>query len=119
MKVLGRRTLEVTYPEAADAHEAKLLEREERDAQAATRLTDVRRRPRQVPRQVHPRPPSRARRSRRPLAIAAPKHQASKGPLGERRPTPQRLGLASASTSHRFPAKRLPKPAASTPASWS
>ena len=39
LKILGRRILEVTSPDAADAHEAKLLDREERDAQAATRLT--------------------------------------------------------------------------------
>src|SRR5262249_50810210 len=39
LTVLGRRILEVVSPEAADAHEAKLLEREERAAAAATRLT--------------------------------------------------------------------------------
>ena len=38
LKHLGRRILEVIDPETADAHEAKLLEREERDAAAATRL---------------------------------------------------------------------------------
>ncbi len=38
LKVLGRRILDVVDPDAADAHEAKLLEKEERDAQAATRL---------------------------------------------------------------------------------
>ena len=37
-KILGRRILDALAPEAADAHEATLLEREERDAQAATRL---------------------------------------------------------------------------------
>ena len=39
LKHLGRRILEVVSPDAADAHEAALLEREERDAAAATRLT--------------------------------------------------------------------------------
>ena len=39
LKVLGRRILEVADPDAADAHEAKLLEKEERDAQAGVRLT--------------------------------------------------------------------------------
>ena len=39
LKRFGRRLLEVVAPDAADAHEAKLLEREERDAAAATRLT--------------------------------------------------------------------------------
>ena len=38
LKQLGRHILEVVSPDAADAHEAKLLEREERDAQAGTRL---------------------------------------------------------------------------------
>ena len=42
-------------------------------------------------------------------AIAAPKHQASKGPLGERRPTPERLGHAFVQLIQRYPTKRLPK----------
>ena len=43
------------------------------------------------------------------FAIAAPKHQASKGPLGERRPTPERLAQAFAEYVRGYPAKRLPK----------
>src|SRR4051794_54559 len=39
LKVLGRRALEVIAPETADAHEAQLLDAEERAAAAATRLT--------------------------------------------------------------------------------
>src|SRR4051812_47589133 len=39
LRVLGRRLLEVIDPDAADAHEAALLEKEERDARAAARLT--------------------------------------------------------------------------------
>ena len=39
LKNLARRLLEVVAPEEADAHEAALLEKEEADAQAATRLT--------------------------------------------------------------------------------
>ena len=39
LKRFGRRILEVIDPDAADAHEAKLLEKEERDAAAACRLT--------------------------------------------------------------------------------
>ena len=39
LKILGRRLLEVVAPEVADAHEAKLLEKEERDAAQACRLT--------------------------------------------------------------------------------
>jgi hypothetical protein len=43
-------------------------------------------------------------------AIAALRHQAAAhGPLGERRPTPQRLGPAFAAYIQRYPAQRLPK----------
>ena len=109
LKVLGRRILEVIDPEAADAHEAKLLEREERDAQAATRLV--------MYDDGHGKFHGKftlpafegAALKKALLAIAAPKHQASKGPLGERVPTPQRLGLAFCEYIARFPAKRLPQ----------
>ena len=43
------------------------------------------------------------------FAIAAPKHQASKGPLGDRLPTPERLGHAFTELVQRYPTKRLPK----------
>ena len=39
MRILGRRLLEVVAPDLVDAHEAKLLEREEADAFAGTKLT--------------------------------------------------------------------------------
>ena len=42
-------------------------------------------------------------------ALAAPKHRASQGPLGERRPTPERLGQAFVELIQRYPAKKLPK----------
>ena len=42
-------------------------------------------------------------------AFAAPKHRASQGPLGERRPTPERLGQAFVEMVQRYPAKRLPQ----------
>ena len=42
-------------------------------------------------------------------AYAAPKHRATQGPLGERRPTPERLGHAFVEMVQRYPAKRLPK----------
>ena len=70
---------------------------------------DVRRRPRQGPRQVHPRRPDRRDAQEGPLALAAPKHRASQGPLGERRPTPERLGQAFTELIQRYPTKRLPK----------
>ena len=119
LKHLGRHILEVASPEAADAHEAALLEREERDAAAATRLT--------MYDDGHGKLHGRftldtltgAMLKKALFAIAAPKHQASKGPLGERRPTPERLGHAFIELIQRYPAKRLPKPAASTPPPWS
>src|SRR3954470_734437 len=43
------------------------------------------------------------------LAFAAPKHRASHGPLGERRPSPERLGRAFAELIQRYPTKKLPK----------
>ena len=42
------------------------------------------------------------------LAFAAPKHQASTGPLGERRPSPERMGQAFAEYLERYPVDRLP-----------
>ena len=109
LKILGRRLLEVIDPDAADAHEAKLLEKEERDAQAATRLT--------MWDDGHGKLHGRftldaltgAMLKKALHAIAAPKHQASKGPLGERKPTPERLGRAFAEMIQRYPVKRLPK----------
>jgi hypothetical protein len=109
LRVLGRRVLEVIAPDTADAHEAALLEREERAAQAATRLT--------LYDDGHGRVHGRftlpafdgAALKKALLAIAAPRHQASKGPLGDRVPTPQRLGLALCDYIARYPTKRLPK----------
>ena len=110
LKVLGRKILDVIAPDAADAHEAKLLEREERDAAAATRLT--------VYDDGHGKLHGRftidssisgAMFKKALYAFAAPKHQAAKGPLGHRRPTPQRLGQAFVELIRRYPAKRLPK----------
>jgi len=113
LRLLGRRILEVVSPETADAHEARLLEREERAAQAATRLTmwdDGHG-------QTHGRftvdtALTGAALKKALWAIAAPKHQASQGPLGdrgERRPTPERLGQAFSELILRYPATRLPK----------
>jgi hypothetical protein len=42
-------------------------------------------------------------------AIAAPRHQASKGPLGELRPTPERMGQAFTEYVQRYPVDQLPK----------
>ena len=110
LKHLGRHILEVACPEAADAHQAALLEREERDAAAATRLT--------VWDDGHGKLHGQftldssvtgAMLKKHLFALAAPKHRASQGPLGERRPTPERLGQAFVELIQRYPAKKLPK----------
>jgi hypothetical protein len=109
LKILGRRLLEVVAPDRADAHEAQLLEREERAAAAATRLT--------MWEDGHGRVHGRftvdtltgAMLKKALLAFAAPKHRASQGPLGERRPTPERLGHAFTELIHRYPTKKLPQ----------
>ncbi len=109
LKHLGRRILEVACPEAADAHEAALLEREERDAAAATRLTMYE----DGHGKVHGRftldTLTGAMLKKHLYALAAPKHRASQGPLGERRPTPERLGQAFVELIQRYPTKSLPK----------
>ncbi len=109
LRVLGRRLLEVIDPEAADAHEAALLEREERDAQAAARLV--------MWDDGHGRVHGKftiptlegAMLKKALLALAAPKHRASQGPLGEQKPTPERLGQAFCEYVARYPRKKLPK----------
>jgi hypothetical protein len=110
LKNLGRHLLEVIDPDAADAHTAKLLELEERAAAVATRLT--------MWDDGHGKTHGRftvdtavtgAALKKALLAFAAPKHQASRGPLGERRPTPERYGQAFAEMVQRYPAKKLPR----------
>jgi hypothetical protein len=109
LRVLGRRILEVVSPETADAHEARLLEREERAAQAATRLTVWDDGHGQVHGRFTVDALTGAALKKALWAIAAPKHQASQGPLGTRRPTPERLGQAFCELILRYPADRLPK----------
>jgi hypothetical protein len=112
LRILGRRILEVVSPETADAHEATLLEREERAAAAATRFTMWE----DGHGKVHGRftldSYTGAALRKALWAIAAPRHQASKGPLGDRagrRPTPERLGQAFTDYIQRNPVNRLPK----------
>ncbi|HEY0948935.1 HNH endonuclease signature motif containing protein [Nocardioides sp.] len=106
---LGRGLLHVIDPEAADAHEAKLLEREEQAAAAKTRLT-AREDPDGIVRGTFALPGAQWQMWKKQLlAIAAPKHRAAvEGHLGERKPGPQRMGLALAEWIERYPADRLP-----------
>src|SRR6478609_268543 len=108
LKLLGQRLLEVVAPDAADAHEAKLLEREERDAAQVCRLT--------MTDDGHGKtygrftlPTTQAAMLAKILrGFAAPKHQAASGPLSERRPGPQRMGRAFCEFVERYPADRVP-----------
>ena len=109
LKNLGRAILEVVAPDLADAHLAKQLERLERDAEEANRL------------RVRDTPDGRVRGDfdldgftgacfkKAMFALAAPKHRASKGPLGERLPTAEKLGQAFAEYVRRYPTNKLPK----------
>jgi Domain of unknown function (DUF222) len=108
LKGFGRTILEVVAPDLADAHLARQLERLERDAEAANRF------------RVWDTPAGRVRGDfdldgfsgaclkKALFAHAAPKHRASKGPLGERKPTAERLGEAFAEYVRRYPKNKLP-----------
>jgi hypothetical protein len=108
LRILGRRLFEVIAPEEADARGAKLLEHEERAAAEAVRFT--------MAEDGHGRVHGRftldaltgAMLKKALLAIAAPKHQAAQGPLGERRPGPERMGRAFAEYIQRYPVDQLP-----------
>jgi hypothetical protein len=118
LRILGRRLLEVVAPEVADAHEARLLEKEEAAARAACRLVlrDDGSRTRgwfDIP-SLHG-----AMLTKALLAIAAPKHRrAADGVPGDvpgettsarRRPGPERMGHAFCEYLERYPADRLPQ----------
>ena len=120
LKVLGRRILEVIDPDAADAHEAALLEREERDAQAATRLViwddghgkthgrftvDSSLTGAMLKKALTRSPPPSTRPPKDPSANAAPPPSGSATP--------------SSNSSSATPPSASPKPAASTPPPWS
>ncbi|CAI9404400.1 HNH endonuclease signature motif containing protein [Nocardioides sp. T2.26MG-1] len=106
---LGKGLLHVIDPEAADAHHAKLLEAEERAASLATRLT-LREDQDGTLRGTFTLPTRVGQMFRKQLlAIAAPKHRATvDGHLGERKPTPERMGQALVEWIERYPANRLP-----------
>ncbi|MGI8645831.1 MAG: DUF222 domain-containing protein, partial [Nocardioides sp.] len=92
LRVLGRRILDVVAPQVGEAHEARLLEKEEADAQAAASFTmseDCLCRC-QIP-ALHG-----AMLRKHLLAIAAPKHRAATGQpvAGRELPTRHRMGQA-------------------------
>ena len=116
LRILGRRILEVVAPDVGEAHERRILEREERDARAACRftLTD------DGHGRAHGRftlPTLQAEMLRKALtALAAPRRRAGDPRAAAR----YRNGSVrrSASTSSPTPPTDFPTPAASPPA-WS
>lgn len=109
LKNLARSILEVVAPEVADEHLAKQLEKEERDAAAAVRFSMWE----DGHGKVHGRFTldafSGAGLKKALLALAAPRHRASTGPLGERLPAPERLGQAFMEYVQRYPTDKLPR----------
>ncbi|MEP9361980.1 DUF222 domain-containing protein [Nocardioides sp. CN2-186] len=108
LAIAGKRLLEVVAPDAADAHEARLLEREEALAAQSCRLTMTD----DGHGTTHGRfslPTAQGAMLAKILhGFAAPKHQAATGPLGERRPGPQRMGRAFCELIERYPTDRVP-----------
>ncbi|MEJ7833439.1 MAG: DUF222 domain-containing protein [Nocardioides sp.] len=111
LRVLGRRILDVVAPEVGEAHTARQLEHEERDATAAARFT--------MSEDGHGKVHGRftipalhgAMLSKALHAIAAPKHQAAtdgQAPVPGR-PSAQRLGRAFCEYVERYPTHSLPK----------
>ena len=111
LRMLGKRILEVVDPAAADAHEAKLLEKEEQDAEAAAML--------RMHDDGHGKCHGKftiscrhgAMLKKALLAKAAPKHQAAvDGQAPEPgQPTAHKMGLAFQEYIETYPAEALPK----------
>ena len=109
LRILGRRVLDVIDPDLADAHEARLLERQEAEAAKATSFTMRE----DALGQVHGRfvlPTLEAVMLRKALmGIAAPKHRRATGDAYDHhKPTARRMGQAFAEYVSRYPAGRLP-----------
>jgi hypothetical protein len=108
LKNLARHLLEVVAPEAAEQQIAHQLEREERDAEAANSLTVWQDAAGRGHGKFTLDPFSFACFKKAMLAAAAPRHRASKGPLGERLPRAEELGRAFADYVRRYPTSKLP-----------
>ncbi len=110
LRVLGRRVLEVVDPDAADAHEGELLEREEREAAKATSFSMWETGDGRVKGKFTLPALDGAMLRKALMAIAAPKHQRATGETYDHeRPTHHRLGQAFAEYVSRYPLDRLPK----------
>jgi hypothetical protein len=109
LKIIGRRLLEVIDPAGADAHEARLLEAEERAAAGRTQIRFWNNAHGGLSGKFDLDKVAGAAFKKILYAFASPRHRASKGPLRERRPSPERLGEAFAEMIGRYPIKKLPK----------
>jgi hypothetical protein len=110
LKILGRRILDVVAPDVGEAHEARLLDREERDAEARTRLTMHDDGQGSVRGRFTLPSVQGAMLKKALLALAAPKHRAAvDGEVGDRTPAPERLGRAFCEYVERYPTDRLAK----------
>ena len=110
LRVLGRRLFEVIAPEQADAHEARLLEKEEREAAGVVRFRMVEDGHGRVHGSFTLDALHGAMLKKALLAYAAPRHRAATaGVLGERRPGPERMGRAFAEYVAGYPVEQLPQ----------
>ncbi len=111
LRILGRRILEVIDPVSADAHEAKLLEKEEQAAEAAAvlRMSDDGHGKCHGSFTVSSRHGAMLRKAL--LAKAAPKHRAAVDGHAPSpgRPSEHRMGLAFQELVESYPAEALPK----------
>ena len=109
LKGHGRQVLAIVDPEAADAHEAKHLEREEKAAAKATSFSIWETYDGQV-KGKFTMPALEGGMLRKALmALAAPKHVRAHGETYDRqRPTAERLGRAFAEYVSRYPVDKLP-----------
>ena len=110
LRILGNRILEVVAPEVGEAHEARLLEREEREAEAAAMVRMVRDgHGKWHGRFALPEVPG-AMLYKTLLGIAAPRHRAHVDGVAPvpGRPSAHRLGEAFMEYLESYPTDRLP-----------
>jgi hypothetical protein len=109
LKVHGRRVLAIVDPEAADEHEARLLEREEKAAAKATSFSMWETGDGKVKGKFTIPSLEGGMLRKALMALAAPKHVRANGePYDHERPTAERLGQAFTEYLSGYPTRRLP-----------
>ncbi len=108
LTALGQAVLEYVAPEVADAHLAKQLARSAAEDEEANRLYVWDTSDGRVRGKFDLDGYSGACFKKAMFALSAPKHRAASGPLGERKPTAERLGEAFAEYVRRYPTEKLP-----------